>query len=209
MTRVRPYVALRALLLLWLAAAACGQQEPAELDPSAWLASVQSAHARADAALAAGDIARAQSLLERAAESPPPSGVRHDDARVVYQDLQFRLGQLELARGAPEASLLRAERGLGLGRADDLFTANLLVVRGRALAALGRDIEAASSDQDALGINARLLTLKKAAGGDTENLRKEIASTQRVVEESIHSINRFARELDLPSLTSRTPSKPG
>jgi signal transduction histidine kinase len=63
--------------------------------------------------------------------------------------------------------------------------------------------------QTLLGINVRLLTLRKAAGGNTEKLRKEIASTQRVVEESIHTINRFARELDLPSLTSRTPSKPG
>jgi signal transduction histidine kinase len=63
--------------------------------------------------------------------------------------------------------------------------------------------------QTLLGINVRLLTLKKVAGGDTEKLRKEIASTQRVVEESIHSINRFARELNLPSLAFRTPSKPG
>jgi signal transduction histidine kinase len=60
-----------------------------------------------------------------------------------------------------------------------------------------------------LGINAHLLTLKKAGGGDMEKLRKEIATTQRVVEDSIHSINRFARELDLPSLASRAPSKPG
>ena len=63
--------------------------------------------------------------------------------------------------------------------------------------------------QTLLGINAHLLTLKKAAGGDLEKLRKEITTTQRVVEESIYSINRFARELDLPSFPFRTPSKPG
>jgi len=51
--------------------------------------------------------------------------------------------------------------------------------------------------QALLGINVRLLTLKKAARGDTANLKKEIANTQRLVEESLQSINRFARELDI------------
>jgi signal transduction histidine kinase len=50
--------------------------------------------------------------------------------------------------------------------------------------------------QTLLGINVRLLTLKKAAKGNTANLTKEIASTQRLVVESVQSINRFARELD-------------
>jgi signal transduction histidine kinase len=51
--------------------------------------------------------------------------------------------------------------------------------------------------QTLLGINVRLLTLKKAAKGDKANLKKEIANTQRLVQESVQSINRFARELDL------------
>ena len=51
--------------------------------------------------------------------------------------------------------------------------------------------------QTLLGINVRLLTLKKAAQGDTANLRKVIASTQRAVKESIQSINRFAHELNI------------
>lgn len=51
--------------------------------------------------------------------------------------------------------------------------------------------------QTLLGINVRLLTLKKAAHGDTANLKKEIANTQRLVKESLTSINRFARELDI------------
>ena len=48
-----------------------------------------------------------------------------------------------------------------------------------------------------LSIHVRLLNLKTAARGNTTNLTKEIASTQRMVEESVQSINRFARELDL------------
>ena len=51
--------------------------------------------------------------------------------------------------------------------------------------------------QTLLGINVRLLTLKNAAGFDARGFNKEIATTQRLVEESIRSINRFARELNL------------
>lgn len=50
--------------------------------------------------------------------------------------------------------------------------------------------------QTLLGINVRLLTLKTAAKGGAASLTKEIAGTQRLVEESIQSVNRFARELD-------------
>lgn len=48
-----------------------------------------------------------------------------------------------------------------------------------------------------LGINVRLLTLKKVAKANTANLRKEIASTQRLVRQSVKTISRFARELGL------------
>jgi signal transduction histidine kinase len=51
--------------------------------------------------------------------------------------------------------------------------------------------------QTLLGINVRLLSLRTAASGDMPNLTKEIASAQRLVEESVRSINRFARELNL------------
>ncbi len=48
--------------------------------------------------------------------------------------------------------------------------------------------------QTLLGINVRLLALKTAAGADTEGLNKEIASTQRLVTESMKLISRFAHE---------------
>lgn len=48
--------------------------------------------------------------------------------------------------------------------------------------------------QTLLGINVRLLTLKKAASARSEGLAKEIASTQRLVEKSVRSIDRFARK---------------
>jgi signal transduction histidine kinase len=48
--------------------------------------------------------------------------------------------------------------------------------------------------QTLLGINVRLLTLKKEAAVNTEGLKKEIASTQRLVKQSVKTMNRFARE---------------
>jgi len=53
-----------------------------------------------------------------------------------------------------------------------------------------------------LGINVHLLTLKKAATGNVKGFRKSIASTQRLVEESICLISEFTRELEL----NRQPS---
>jgi two-component system, NarL family, sensor histidine kinase DegS len=48
--------------------------------------------------------------------------------------------------------------------------------------------------QTLLGINVRLLTLKKGATARNEGLAKEIASTQRLVKKSVKTISRFARE---------------
>jgi signal transduction histidine kinase len=48
--------------------------------------------------------------------------------------------------------------------------------------------------QTLLGINVRLLALKREAAANTDGLAKEIASAQRVVDKSVKSIKRFARE---------------
>ena len=48
--------------------------------------------------------------------------------------------------------------------------------------------------QTLLGINVRLLTLKKEAAINASGLKKEIASTQRLVEKSVKTMKRFARE---------------
>ncbi len=46
-----------------------------------------------------------------------------------------------------------------------------------------------------LGINVRRVTLKQAGAVNTKGLKKEIASTQRVVEKSGKTLSRFADEL--------------
>jgi signal transduction histidine kinase len=51
--------------------------------------------------------------------------------------------------------------------------------------------------QTLLGINVRLLTLKREAAIDAGGLEKEIAGTQQLVDKSVKSIKRFAREFDL------------
>jgi signal transduction histidine kinase len=48
--------------------------------------------------------------------------------------------------------------------------------------------------QTLLGINVRLLTLKKEAALNAEGFKKDIASTQRLVDKSVKSIKRFAHE---------------
>ena len=48
--------------------------------------------------------------------------------------------------------------------------------------------------QTLLGINVRLLALKQEATGNTAGLKKEIASTQRLVKNSATTLSRFARE---------------
>jgi len=55
--------------------------------------------------------------------------------------------------------------------------------------------------QTLLGINVRLLTLKKEAAVNAHGLKKEIVSTQRLVDKSVKSIKRFARDFSIHNRT--------
>jgi signal transduction histidine kinase len=52
--------------------------------------------------------------------------------------------------------------------------------------------------QTLLGINVRLLSLKQEARNNTKGLKKEIASTQRLVVKSANSVRQVAREFGKP-----------
>jgi signal transduction histidine kinase len=52
--------------------------------------------------------------------------------------------------------------------------------------------------QTLLGINVRLLSLRKEAAASAEGLEKDVASTQRLVDKSVLIIKRFAREFGKP-----------
>jgi signal transduction histidine kinase len=60
--------------------------------------------------------------------------------------------------------------------------------------------------QTLLGINVRLLTLKKEDEINASSLKKEIASTQRLVDKSVKSINGFAREFGIHHRTQNSTS---
>jgi signal transduction histidine kinase len=55
--------------------------------------------------------------------------------------------------------------------------------------------------QTLLGINVRLLTLKKGAAVNAHGLKKEIAGTRRLVDKSVKSIKRFARKFGIHNKT--------
>jgi signal transduction histidine kinase len=55
--------------------------------------------------------------------------------------------------------------------------------------------------QTLLGINVRLLTLKREAAVNAHGLKKEIASTQQLVDKSVKGIKRFAREFGIHNRT--------
>jgi tetratricopeptide (TPR) repeat protein len=157
-------------LLFGSLAFACGRSEPraVEAPPSglvgtsstgraAWLAQVTGTHAEVDRLLDQHDAASARGILERALARPVPAYVAAEDRRIVLQDLWFRLGEVELELGAAERAQRAAEQGLALGLAADVFAANLRIVEGRALEALGRDAEAVDRYRAALEINEALL----------------------------------------------------
>jgi signal transduction histidine kinase len=75
------------------------------------------------------------------------------------------------------------------------LTHQLLMVQEAERKKLSRELRDEIA-QTLMGINVRLLTLKRAATGNKVTLKKEIAYMQRLVQESVRSVHQFARELD-------------
>jgi len=149
---IRP---LAGLMVAGLLAPGCSQG-PSH-DDSRWLDEASSRHALADKQLASGDVPAARDTLLSIVHGRAPADISEDDRRVVLQDAYFRLAKLDLDGGDPRGALANADHGLGVGRADDLFVANLLVVRGAAHETLGDSPAAVEDYHQALMINDRLL----------------------------------------------------
>ena len=84
------------------------------------------------------------------------------------------------------------------------LTERLRDLPGRTIAFIGDGNNVATSLAQAallLGINVRLVTLKKEAATNARGLQKEVASTQRLVNNSVKSIERFAREFGIQKKT--------
>ena len=127
------------------------------LDTAQWLTQAAEAHERADDAIAEGDIAGARSALVEVLDPPGSLAIDDDDLRILRQDVYFRLSGLELADSEPERAVFWANEGLTLGTREDIFTANLLVVRGQAKQVIGDDHGAARDFFAAQRINQVLL----------------------------------------------------
>ena len=169
---MRVCLAVLLLLLAFVASCASERQDadgPMELGAGgAWLLDVESHHERIDAAVARGDFAEAAREAEAALGVAVPVSVAAAHRRSLHQDLAFRLAGAWLSAGQFDRALEASERGLALGRHDDLFTANLLFSAGRALEALGRDSDAVARYHDALKINEALLRQVLDADGGAD-----------------------------------------
>jgi hypothetical protein len=120
-----------------------------------WSVEAARGHAEADRLIDSGDRAAAQNVLEEIVAAAP--GGSAPTRRVLLQDTHFRLARLALDAHDPARAAREADAGLALGGADDLFVANLLVVRGAAHEALGESAAALAAYQRALRINETLL----------------------------------------------------
>jgi len=146
---------LGALALAALAAIGCAQG--GRHGDGRWVAEAERRHALADQQLQVGNPAAAREALRGIIAERAPADLPAGDRRAVLQDTYFRLAELDLQGHDPRAALASADQGLALGRADDLFVANLLVVRGAAHEALDQGAAAAEDYHEALVINDRLL----------------------------------------------------
>lgn len=104
------------------------------------------------AEVSSGSGARHEALVRMAEATFVPAGER-TAARPYRQDAYYQLARTS---EDPAEQLELANDGLSLG-GDDLFVANLLAVKGRALEALGRVDEAPAVYHRALLINEQLL----------------------------------------------------
>lgn len=163
MTRVGR--SLRSLLLAGAVALcllpACG--EDSRDAAAAWVSAAASDSRAADEAMARGDRPAAEARLTALVERPAPAAVAVDDARVIVQDAYFRLAQLAMTEGDPARAQRFADRGLELGAREDVFSANLYIVRGRAKEVGGQAVEATADYHEALKINDALL--RRTLGG--------------------------------------------
>jgi hypothetical protein len=143
-----------------LGCASIGSKDP--LETRNWVAQGEAAHFEAEHRLTMGDVSGARTVLEHAARSEAPRSANETDARIVRQDLYYQLASLELEQGKAVDAVRWAAEGLDLGTAQDAFTANLQIARGKALERSG-DANGATRDYHAALVITEAL-LEKALG---------------------------------------------
>ncbi|MBI3071090.1 MAG: hypothetical protein HYY84_03080 [Deltaproteobacteria bacterium] len=135
---------------------------PRSREAAAWLRDAVRAHRAADEALARRDREAAYATLVGLVGTAERFATERGDKRAVLMDAYFRLAEMALAAKNAPAALLWSSRGLKLGAANDVFSANLLIAKGHAAVALGDDALASESFHRALVINDALLAVALA-----------------------------------------------
>jgi tetratricopeptide (TPR) repeat protein len=151
------------LVLACLGLVGCGRASPEALD---YLDHQRSLQTLADQAVAEGRLGDAHTALGTAARLRAPTGMDPAEVAALQRDACLRLANLDLQRGQAEQALRSAQRGLDLAPSRDLFTAGLLVARGKAEEALDRDSEAIADYHAAQIIDEALLAAEAADGGE-------------------------------------------
>ncbi len=146
----------------------------------------------------------------RRARNQPPSEPRADRRGVVLVAANRALKQAIVRHESIEKALRKSDDDCqALLKESRRVQKHLQQLTHRVLSAQEVQRKKMSHDlqdeiaQTLLGINVRLLTLKKEASVNAKDFKKDIASTQRLVEESIESISRFVREIEAPIHTKR------
>ncbi len=124
-------------------------------------------------------------------------GRRTRDLAASNRSLKQRTAQrkaVELAlQKSGEHYQILLDESLGLQKHLQHLTHRILLAHEGKRKQISRDLQD-EIGQTLLGINVRLLTVRKAAKEHANGLEKELATTQRLVEKSKNTIERFARE---------------
>jgi hypothetical protein len=128
-----------------------------------WLVVARDNHGKVDALLDQGQAVDAARLVAEIVERAPPPDPPAAKAtrRILIQDAYFRIALMALEAGHTLVAGLQAEQGVAQGEAEDLFTANLLIVRAVAHDRLGEEQLASAARQRAARINQTLAERKK------------------------------------------------
>jgi signal transduction histidine kinase len=120
--------------------------------------------------------------------------------RSLKQDVAQRKSVEQALKKSGEHSRKLLKESLHLQKHLQRLTHQILSAQEDKRKKISRDLHDEIA-QTLLGINVRLLTLKKEAAINASGLKKEIVSTQRLVDKSVKSIKRFAREFGIHNRT--------
>lgn len=114
------------------------------------------------------------------------------------RDLRWEIARRKKMQGSLKKSELNSRSLLEQSRQMQerlrLLSRQLLSVQEEERKKISRELHDVIG-QTLTGINVQLANLKREAGMDSRHLKRRIAETQRLVEHSVSSVQRFAREL--------------